>query len=247
MSHVYGFAMIALLNYVIIGKVEFNGKWGVIGLLSALVVLLRPINAIYLMVLFFAYRKHLDRPNLDKSNIGFAIIAVLLFSLQMLYWYNAYGTLYPSGYQSESFSNLFSPNLILVLFSPNNGYLPYALVFGIVLLLSIVRWKVTEHKRLVLLSWVTFGTMIYVTAAWWTYDFGCGMGVRNMVDFSSLWMIMVALVLKTMEQNNRVFRGVIAFLLILCLFNMKLTYAYDNCFFGDSNWDWQFYFEKIWS
>lgn len=245
MPHVFGFSLIAVLNWLIIGK--NHGKENGIFLLViiAMLFLLRPTSMVYVILLFSIYRNDLILPKLNRLNTIFFILSISLIFMQVIYWYFIFGTVTPSGYANEGFTNWLFPKIGLVLFSPNNGWFPYALAFGLLLLTSMFFLGKMLNRKIVTLTYLTLILMIYITASWWTYDFGCGMGARNLVDFSAVWMLFTGLLYQTIQRYKKLKYGLTILVSTLCLLNLNLTYSYDNCYFGEGNWDWNFYYEKL--
>lgn len=245
MAHVYGFSLISLLNWLIIGNNVKAKRNLILVVIIALLFLLRPTNIAYVILLILIFRKELEFPSFSKLNLLYFFISFLLISCQVSYWYITFNSFTPGGYANEGFSNWLSPNFILILFSPNNGWLPYSLPFGLVLFTSLFFMKRMSNKKIVTLTFMTLLSMIYVSASWWTYDFGCGMGARTLIDFSSVWMLFTGVFFNAIQGNHNLKYGLSFLLALLCLLNVNMTYNYDNCYFGLGDWDWGFYLNKL--
>jgi hypothetical protein len=168
----------------------------------------------------------------------------LIFVPQFIYWKYSYGSFFIYSYENENFSNLLSPKVIEVVFSPNNGLLPYSLAFigvliGIILLLKDKLFDAVKYVIILLL-------LIYLTASWHDWRFGCGIGMRNMVEYYSALSFPLAMFINYLYSLKNFWIKASLFICI-CIFSMisfKVNYHYYGCYFGNT-WDWTDYLKIL--
>lgn len=220
-----------------------------IGLLSGLLVLLRPTNIIILALIgsynasnFHNLGQRLQLLFTPKYLSLIIFIFLLVWIPQALYWQYAYDTLLAYSYGSEGFSNWNDPALADVLFNPNNGLLPNApaLLFclaGIAWQLRYDRWN-----GVVVLS--GFCILAYLFASWHVWHFGCSLGQRSFIDFYLFLCFPLAVLLERFSLKHPVKWILIALLGFCGWYSLQLAYNYRDCFFGNF-WDWQHLFSMI--
>ncbi|MCF8308467.1 MAG: hypothetical protein K9I68_05600 [Bacteroidales bacterium] len=199
-SHVYNFALITLFLYL-------NEKWHEapgwkqtigIGLLTGLIVLIRPSNLIVVLVfiLYGVYNKstllqkvHLYRINFWKL-ITIAIMGLLVVSPQLIYWKAITGDWIYYTYGNESFF-FYDPELIKGLFSFRKGWLIYTPMMGLAIIGMFFLFR--EKKNYSTAIPVFFIVNIYIIYSWWAWWYGGGFGSRPMIDSYGLLAIPLAL------------------------------------------------------
>jgi hypothetical protein len=115
----------------------------------------------------------------------------------------------------------------------------YSCLIGIVLI-----WK--NHKLLGVYSLIVFLFITYITASWHDWRFGCGAGMRNMVEFYSLFSFPLAFTVnKFFLIKKRIIRlfifALIGLFVIICF---KVNYHYFGCYFSGI-WDWSDYIKYL--
>lgn len=254
MSHVYSFALFGAWLYLM-QRTNYLSSASVlqmflIGMISGLIFLIRPTA-----VMFFSAFLFLD---LEKISVAFERIKrllqlrnflliatgiVLVWLPQLFYWKYAYGSFFTYSYAGESF-NWTNPQLLKTWFSPNNGLFLYTLFFVVILtgLLMMVREK--NHNGFFLL--LLFILISYIFASWWDWSFGCSFGARSFVEYLALFSIPVAHVFQKVFQFGTITRYLFGLLIVCCIaFNLKMTYTFDECFYGERDWDWKAYFQLV--
>ena len=79
--------------------------------------------------------------------------------------------------------------------------------------------------------------VIYASASWWVWSFGCGYSARNMVEYYAMLSLPLAALLKyTQSYSGKV--TIYILLIFFSLYNLKMIYSYGGCWFGDGDWDW---------
>lgn len=253
MSHVYSFFLFSYFLYFI-QKTKFLSKqslWKYLmfGFLVGLIVLIRPTNILFLSCFIFLDIKYFPELVLRlkqvlefKKLILIGLGVAFVFFPQFIYWDYSYNTLIHYSYENESF-HWFSPKLLHLWFSPNNGLFLYT-PFYFILLISLIY---TIKNKILNGYFILFLFLIlsYVLSSWWSWSFGCSFGSRSYVEYLALFSIPFAYLFRYIIKLN--FKKTILIYLIILffiLFNLKLTYTYDYCFYG-TNWDWNAFVNLI--
>ncbi len=245
MSHVYSFALFSALFYLLVFHEKYVGrsiKYGVmIGFVMGMIVLVRPTNILFVFILGLTYFRQLKEIGFIRNwrfLCSATIIGVFVFIPQLLYWKWAYGNYFSYSYGNESFSNWDSPKILETLFAPNNGLFTHSLVMIFVIIgLGIMLYK---NQFLSKTIFILFILVTYLTASWWVYTFGCGFGARTFVEYFAILVIPLG-VLITKIDSSRLKYFLYPLFLLLIIVNVNMSYHYDECWFGNGNWDWETY------
>nr|MBP6698521.1 hypothetical protein [Flavobacteriales bacterium] len=200
MSHVYSFAMIAVL-LATARKAWCTAAPRAILLTCfafGLVVLIRPTNAIVLLALPMVTMGHprtirawllaADGRGLSHA----AVLLVLILCIQPLLWYLQCGHWFVRPYPGEGF-NWAHPELFRSLFGAQKG-----LFFFWPLLLLVLPGLVALGRRSRKAStWasVYFAVLCYVTSAWWNWIYGDSYGPRPYLDHLAVLALPIAVLL----------------------------------------------------
>lgn len=66
------------------------------------------------------------------------------------------------------------------------------------------------------------------------------------MEYLAILSIPLAYAMHEMRKLSKASILSISFLALVCIaFNFKMTYSYDQCFYGHSNWDWSAYLELV--
>ena len=251
MSHIYSFALFALIAWFTKRFITGKQKPGVLtmaswGAIFALIVLIRPSNILLFPFLFcldckswLDLRKRLKVLFNLRLVLPLVGISLLVFLPQFLYWKYASGNFISYSYEGYGFSNWKTPQILGLWFSPNNGLFLYSplYLFFLVGMYLMIRDKLINGW----LAALTFIGITYVFASWFLFSFGCGFGSRNYVEYLVLFALPFGyLILKIVRLKLSGRIPIIAAILFLILFNQKLIYSYNKCFQGGS-WDFQEY------
>lgn len=250
MSHVYSFGVFSFFLWFL-KHTRFleRGKttdFLVFGLLCGWVIILRPINLLFLLIYFFLDHsgkenllsrcKRLLRPAHLVIVAGAAFLVILP---QLLYWKYAFGSWLSYSYGDEGF-NWPHPQWLKVLFSPNNGLFLYLPLFLLLLVFMVRMWLMKVPNGRLLLT--AFLLLTYIFSCWWEWGFGCAFGGRCYVEYLSLFSLALAYGFDWLAKQ-RLFVRAVGFVLVLCcvIYAFKMMYSYTGCFQGHKNWDWQAY------
>ena len=254
MSHVYSFALFSVFLYLI-QKTKFlfevtTLQLLLIGLVCGLIVLIRPINGLFLTSLLFldiTTQLEIKQRVRRLIHVKTALILFLGFVIsilpQLLYWKYSSGSFFTYSYGEEGFT-WSNPHLLQVWFSPYNGlflYSPFYLVLiGLAVYMAV---KKIPNGAYIL---VVFLALSYILSCWWDPGFGCSFGARSFVEYLALFSIPLAAFFHS-PKNNTSYKPLLAglFILIFVAYNLKMTYSYDGCFYGGKNWDWNTYLTHL--
>jgi hypothetical protein len=256
MSHVYSFALFAIIVYVADAYLEKPGRRTAIalGLLLGWTFLVRPTNLILLVFLFFYkvvtkddLRKRVDFLRGQFANILLASVFFIIVQFpQLLYWKEMYGSWIKYSYEGEHFIFWNRPKIPEVLFDTQNGLFLYspALLFIFWGLVAGFRYAKTNAIAVS----ITFILCTYAFASWWAWWFGAAFGHRCYVEYYALFAFPLAV---SMERLFALKSRLLKLLLVLCLllfcyYSVAISYVYDHTRFWDGH-DWQWNYPLWWS
>ena len=253
MSHVYSFFAFALLLRLL-GRAHIPdwGRraglgWEVVGIAATLglISILRPLNLLLALPLLLwpaqaagQWRAQV-RGLLRWRHAGVLLAAVAICWVPQLLYYNyARGSYLVYSYGQEGFPYVFSPRLAEVWFAPNNGAFLYNPLLLLVLLPG--SWLLARRagwwSGLAGLTWLVAS---YLYAAWWAYSLGCGYAGRGFVELYPV----LAWPLAALTENLLTYRrwAVASLCILLVVYNMRVSFNFDRCFYGKGDWDWTAY------
>jgi len=203
-SHVFSFAIVAwMLLYAKKWADEHSAKnFIVFCLFIGWAVMIRPTNILVLAFvpfmftgtqLFFARLKQLFTKKWKHLLLGAAVF-MLFLGFQLWNVYDQTGKLALNTYTTETFEFWGNPKIWDVLFSWRKGLF----IFAPVLVLLLPGWYVLyKHQRnLFWGSIVFFALFTYVTASWWCWWYGGGLGMRPYIDVLSVFALPLAFLLQ---------------------------------------------------
>jgi hypothetical protein len=234
MSHVYSFAMISvLLNLYHLQINQYSKtRWLLIATVASIIVLLRPVNSVFIFSFIFLLNSWSQVRDFCKSFLfsGRLILAssILLFFffffIQTWMYFLQTGNWFVYSYGGEGF-NWTDPHFMDVLFSYRKGLFVYAPLLLIALPgLFVMRKRFSAFSAF---SWL--GLMLvftYLTSSWWYWAYGGSFGMRPFVDSYALFAIPMALIIeKSFKYVATKFAlgAICTFLIFLQLFQ---TYQY---------------------
>lgn len=148
----------------------------------------------------------------------------------MLYWNYLHGTFLFYSYGDESFSFWNHPKILATLFATHNGHILYNPIFLIIL--SGITYMIVKKKKSGYLFAMIFILLTYMTASWHDYAFGCGFAGRNFVEYYAIFSIPLGFFISNLKSLYTKVIG-FAFLGIFTIYNIALTYRFDECWFGN--------------
>ena len=245
-SHIYSFFLFSAFIFLSI-RLHKNYKlvyFILFSCVTSLIVLIRPIDIIVLPLFFFIgnnlklnFKDEIKKWVTLKHIIVFLIAGLIIFIPQFLYWKFAYGSYLSYSYESEGFPYLLKPKILEFLFAPLNGLIVYCPLYAM-LLLSLFFMK--EFKLLSISITTIIVVLIYLSASWHVYHFGCSFSGRNFVQYAAILSIPFALFLQNLK-NILAKIGVYIIILLFIAANQNMIANFDVCFWGKSEWDWKEY------
>lgn len=233
MSHAYSFSLVAGFLYVAvlyIKKPEFH-LFVVLTLLLALIILVRPVNALVIFSMPFLHESVQNARATVVRIVAYRkriLIALLVFfsivSVQSWLYYVSTSKWWVYSYGNEGF-NFFQPHFIDILFSYKKGlflYTPFYLISltGIVALWPSNRWQaLTGTLFFILITWVL--------SSWWNWYYGGSFSGRVFVDYLPFFTLLFAVSMQKLSNRFRIALMVVSFFItILCQFQIY-QYRYD--------------------
>lgn len=243
MSHVYSFCCLSVILFLFFKNTGHSSfiKFLWLGILSAVFVMIRPVNILFLapaLLFLLYYSKHLNFASLKTVTLGqFVAIGLACFIIvfpQLLYYKYAFGSFLSNSYHKEPF---FFPSLnrtITLLCSPHNGLLTYYPVIIALLIFSFYTKSVYSKLTVPLL-------IIYIIlyASWWSLSLGCGFGHRAIND------IIILLFLPVCFSNVKIPKLFYVLFLLFIVINIKFMFSYDGCLYKSDNWSYSEYFSIL--
>ena len=251
MSHVYSFFLFCACLFLLhrtqyLHKVSLR-QWLLLGLVCGLIVLVRPVNLLFLTALLFidAADRQETRDRLKRLWQWPVLIpmtmAALVFLPQLLYNRYAFGDAIFYTYGEEGFQWL-QPQILKTWFAPNNGLFLYSPLWFMLLYSVYAGYRAINRRYFFGL----FLVLSYVLSCWWDRSFGCSFGARSFVEYGALFCLPLHQWLQRLHTWPRWKKAAIFALLFLAVgYNLKMIYSFDSCFYGVSDWDWSAYFKWL--
>jgi hypothetical protein len=242
MSHAYSFFLYAAFMYAV-DSWSAKPSWGnsaLTGLVGGMIILVRPTNGIIFILLPLWQVDSLSallsrlKLFLNKSMklIMMAIIAILVFIPQIIYWKYVTGDYFYYSYGDERFF-FNDPAFLQGLFSYRKGWLVYTPVMAFSLAGIITLFF--RHRKF---FWpVTVFTLLnlYIIWSWWCWWYGGGFGQRALIESYALLSIPLTAFITYILSKKLVLR--ISFLVIItCLISLNL-FQTRQYYAGVIHWD----------
>lgn len=228
-SHIYSFLTINAFIYFVLKCIKnFNYKnSALLGLSLGLVLLIRPSNAIVVLIPIIVVIPKLKKTSIFQFQNIKKIISILFFTLltifpQISYWQSITGNPIIFSYRGEHF-NFLSPQIANVLFSFNRGLL----TLSPILILSILGLNFLRKKYLGLCIAV-FVFMIFnliIISSWWMWDYGIGYGHRAFTDSLGIAALPMAALLENLTKSKYKF-FLFAYIIICIITNFVFMIQY---------------------
>lgn len=250
-SHVYSFALFAALLYLTKTitdsqepKLSHIIYWSFV---IAFILLIRPLNLLFIIPVVFidcgSFKEAWERIKFFSKPKFIAIIITagfITFLPQFIYWKYLSGNWIYYSYQNETFTYWKSPQFARLLFSPNNGLLPYnpIYIFIVYALLAMCFTKAKNGFNILL----CLCALTYFSASWHDVEFGCGYSARNYSEYTALFALPLGWLFQQIRINaiSKYLIGIFVFASVII--NQKAIYSYDRCFWGN-DWDYEEYFQ----
>lgn len=218
-SHVFSFAVVAwLLYFTKCWADEGKGKFFIwMCFFLGWAAIIRPTNMLVVAFLPFMFTSTAALWERIKPLFGkqkWYLVAGMVAFLGFIFFqlwstYSQSGKFALNTYDAETFEFLTDPKIVDVLFSWRKGLF----IFTPILLLMLPGWIVLYRKerRLFWGSLLFFSVFTYITASWWCWWYGGGLGMRPYIDVLAILFIPLAFTLEYMHKFVRpVYIGFIA-------------------------------------
>lgn len=239
MTHVYSFF---LISACLVGCIDFlaapaYSRAAALGLALGLLVLIRPTNCIVILPLVLLGTSLTSAALSDRWHFAIrhwqmiglaAILAVIPFAMQTIYWRWATGVFLFNPYAHIGYKFFFlRAHIHYGLFSVSKGWFFYSPVMLLIfpgLLVMFFRPRVVLHP-LVLLLYLSLH--VWIVYSWQVYDYGSAYGARPLVDTYALLAIPLGCCLDLLFRRrlSRIFALVTLTLLVAN--NMVQTWKFD--------------------
>ncbi len=223
MSHVYGFAVVALLLWNTRRLLLTPRPAILIGCaaLLAWATWIRPVDLLVVLALpLCAFNIAGDRTaplrSLHARHVSLAVLVfAAILSLQGFAWYLQSGSFLAKPYPYEGF-HWSQPAMLRSLFSPRNGLLFYWPVLALVVPGIVALWKRSQRMGATLVLFLL--PFAYVTAGWWNWAYGDNFGQRTYLDMLPVLALPVASIIPAARMRRVVLVVCCVPLLLLNLF-----------------------------
>ncbi|NOQ26088.1 MAG: hypothetical protein GQ564_12050 [Bacteroidales bacterium] len=201
MPHAYNFALITLFIYKTIEFYENPSKKKIfwLGLLSGLIVLIRPTNIIILILFFLwnisSFKDLKTRITYFLKDYKLILIMflgyILIWIPQFTYWYWISGKLFYFSYGELGGKFFFlNPQIKNVLISYKKGWFVYT---PIMFFACMGIFTLPKHNKGLFLPIIVFTILnIYIISSWWCWWYGGSFGQRALIDSYGLMAIPLA-------------------------------------------------------
>jgi hypothetical protein len=229
MAHVPQFMLISAVFYL---STKLRLKWSdstvlVIALLMGLITIIRPVDIIFGIIPITFILEGLNKGFDYRTQLLHRIviklpIAILLFILpiipQLLYWKMMTGSYIYDSYSNYHF-HWTEPHILDGLLGAKNGWFMYTPVMLIALVGLFCK---SVPKRIKIIVLIILPIHIYVTYAWYNYNYINGFGSRPMIH---VYPLMLFGIVSILSQHNTIVRWVnLSLILITSLISLNFTY-----------------------
>jgi hypothetical protein len=244
MSHVYSFfAITGILWAVAEAAAQPGSKWFLVaGIFFGLVVLIRPVNAIVILLIPVVMQGSDEQPSSIKviltppSLLMLLLPFLALLLLQSIAWHLQTGHWFVWSYGNEGF-NFLHPAITEVLFGFRKGLFIYTPLTLIALpgFFYLYKWNRTSFFT----SFIFLIFFIFLTASWWNWYYGDGFGMRPVIDVYVIFCILLAIAI---DRSKPVVAGILFILITVCIFlNLFQSLQYSRGIIHPHNMDGQKY------
>lgn len=235
MSHAYTFSLFSVFIFFTIRYFNtYHWKYMLfMGLLFGLMVLVRPINILFIMVVFLIgvssvkeFKQRCDGFIRNYPHVMlFMACSFLVILPQLLYWKMVTGNYLVFSYDKEGFY-FNHPHLIDGLVSFRKGWLIYSPLIAFSLM-GIWVLRKHNHSGFYLTILLLLPLYYYTVSSWWCWWYGGSYSLRAMIDLYPLMAISLAAFIKKIQEVGRLKRSMsYGILTVLLVLNIIQTFQY---------------------
>ncbi len=198
-SHAYSFSLISIFVFYVrhIFHNYTRNYVYIAAFILGLIVLVRPANLIVIGIIpflagdFKVFISTIKNKVINLDFIPAICVFIIAISPQLIINYLQTGSLIIYGYKNEGF--YFSdPQFINFLLSYKKGWLIYTPFFFLLFPTSLYLWqKVSKYSFFAF--WMFFILLVSVFSSWWNWYYGDSFGMRPMVDYYSIFILVITL------------------------------------------------------
>jgi hypothetical protein len=239
-SHAYSFFTIAWFMFQFFKTIEKPNTKNILlsALLLSLIVVIRPVNAIVILLLPFFFengKSFLDftKKILFNKNVVYLLIGgIIPVFIQCWFWYMQTGNWMEWSYKQEGF-NFTHPEIFRVLFSFRRGLFIYCPLLLISLFGFYFWWKESRWKTIWLFTFLFSFT--YIISSWWHWTYGDTFGMRPFNDVIIIFMLLFGILV--WRLNGWMRKTVLVISSFAVFLNLVYAYQYTNEIIRYSNMD----------
>jgi hypothetical protein len=211
MSHVHNFFLISLFVWQTIKWLQ-SYKWYsalLMGLSFGLIVLIRPINAIIIIIpLFYSVRSFAEFvlrlrdifTHYYQVLLMLFLIAIVVFP-QLWYWHFNSGEWIYYSYTDEGFF-FNDPKILEGLLGFRKGWLVYAPIMAFSIIGMGILWTRIGASKFKIAIPLYFLINIYIVFSWWCWWYGGSFGARPLVDATAILSIPLAAFIGSFQKKK---------------------------------------------
>jgi hypothetical protein len=230
MSHAYSFFLFAAFLYL---TVAWHSKPGfklsiIIGLVSGMIVLVRPTNVIIGLVFllwgvtnFGTLKEKIRLYTVNYKLVVYIILfAILVWIPQIIYWKQLTGMFFFKGYGSDQGFFFNNPQIFNSLFSYRKGWLVYTPAMILSFIGLILMMKKLKGIAIPLIVFTVLN--VYIISSWWSWWYGGGFGHRAYVESYALFSVGFAALFQWVFGLRKWFISTPTILLVCALIALNL-------------------------
>lgn len=228
-SHIYSFSAISAFLYFSSKFFETDLKKYLffLAIILGIIVLLRPTNILVVFVFLF-YAKSTQKFSIAflkhwKSFFLSLFLFLTIILIQPLIYYLQTGSWFVWSYGKEGF-NFANPQIFNTLFSYQKGFFVYAPIIFISFFGFYNLWRASRYQFMILFTFVLLS--VYIVSSWWCWWYGASLGQRAFVDYYSIFAILFAYLLSSINLNKKSGTLVFCVSLLSVVYSQIQTYQY---------------------
>jgi hypothetical protein len=253
MSHTYSFCLFAAFLFFLVRWLDAPVPLRAlpIGLITGLIILVRPVNIILLLLIPFweieSPGQFISRMKLLFNKWHQVILMVVMAGLvilpQLLYWKTVTGHYFYYGYGEERFF-FNNPQFIRGLFSYKKGWLVYTPVMWFAIAGLIV--MAFRNRKLFYPIVLFMMVNMYIVFSWWCWYGGGSFGMRFLIESYVLMAIAMAAFVKWISGQRWFFKlPAVLFAFIFLVLNLFQTAQYKTGAIHNSSMTKRAYWETF--
>jgi hypothetical protein len=246
-SHNYSLFLFSLFIYLtplVIDSARLP-VWLAYGWVYGLITLVRPTSGILILypLLYGCYSVEAFKLRLAyfaaraKYILAAAILSLLVFIPQFIYWKYVSGSYLIYSYDKEGFTYWKNPKMLQVLFDVLNGWFIYTPLMLLAVLGTLygIRKKMPESLPVIVI--LTIAT--YISGSWWCWWYGSNLGQRSYIEFYGFLAFGLAPLLYAVRSSRASIAGLGLVITICVYYNIGLTCLHSPFTIWDGpDWDW---------